>query len=657
MQTLKSGRVWLRKIITNLIFIFLFYTPVFILAESADGITEFSGIKGGLIVAVDNESADFLSGLQINNRFKVQGLNSKKEAMKKIRDQLYKKNKYGDITTKFLGKSKLPYIDNMVNLLIIEDHKSMDLKEIFRVITPDGVLLTKNKNGLKSTGFKVQDKKSKNGWIKCLKPRPKDMDEWTHWLHSPDNNAVSQDSYKEIPRNLQWVQNPLWLKSHELNMSLSAMVSAKGRLFYVIDESAPGIANMPDRWFLIARDAFNGVQLWKKPIKEWGFDYWQKDLKLARTAYRFAHPRQILRRLIAVGDKVYFTPGLYSAVSEMDAATGKVIRTFPKTEKTFEILRYQDKLFLGVNRSIGTENSEPDISVMSIDLKTGKKMWESKRGYKGLRPILNLFPQYTDILLTAGKKAVFFVDKNEIIGLDMKTGKKIWTVKRPESEQKLFTKRYSVLNNDLCNLTYNQSILFFGQQTTENTTILMAIDELSGKILWEKIVSTIAYYTPPDIFVNEGLVWALDKPGKSFSGLDPKTGEQKKSIDASLIMKGTHHNCYMNKATKNFILYGRNKGVEFFDFNTDFAKRINWFKGTCRYGVMPANNMLYFPSHNCTCYMTSKLNGIAALSGFNLVDLAPSGSSSLYKNKGYKNKLKDLHFACYCQGKSLSGRC
>ena len=34
-------------------------------------------------------------------------------------------------------------------------------------------------------------------------PRPEEIDAWTHYLHSPTNNAVSQDTAVQPPRHLQ----------------------------------------------------------------------------------------------------------------------------------------------------------------------------------------------------------------------------------------------------------------------------------------------------------------------------------------------------------------------------------------------------------------------------------------------------------------------
>ena len=99
------------------------------------------------------------------------------------------------------------------------------------------------------------------------------------------------------------------------------LVSSKNRIFYILDEGPPGVEG-PDKWSLIARDAFNGVLLWKRPIQDWGWKHWT-DQPFNGAAARFMNPHQLMRRLVAVGDTVYVTPGIYSAVHALDAATGK----------------------------------------------------------------------------------------------------------------------------------------------------------------------------------------------------------------------------------------------------------------------------------------------------------------------------------------------
>ena len=73
-----------------------------------------------------------------------------------------------------------------------------------------------------------------------------------------------------------------------------------------------------------------------------------------------------------------------------------------------------------------------------------------------------------------------------------------------------------------------------------------------------------------------------------------------------------HHRCYENKATDRYILGGR-RGTEFLDLESGDYLWHSWARGTCRYGVMPCNGMLYVPPHACGCYITVKLMGFNAL--------------------------------------------
>ena len=598
--------------------------------DLARKILDETGIRGGLIVHLGCGDGTLTAALRANDRYLVHGLHADPANVARARTHIRSLGLYGPVSTDAFEGSRLPYVNNLVNLLVAEELDSVTMDEVMRVLAPLGVAYI--------------------GGKKTVKPWPSDKDEWTHWLHSPDNNAVSRDELVTIPRALQWIDGPLWLKSHEANPALSAMVTARGRLFYIVDESASGISHMPDRWFLIARDAFNGVQLWRRPIKDWGVRQWRLKSTGDWSGGRFSNPHQVLRRLVAVGDKVFVTLGVHAPVSQLDAATGKILQSYEGTEKTFEIVCFDGTLYLAVNKSLGDQQADVAVSIVAVDAATGKVLWE-RSGYKGLRPVLTLSQQYVDTTLTVGKDGVFFVDYSEIVALDRKTGKPLWTVPRPErSVPPNIEKKKSYYISDLCTLVYHQGLVFFSQvydrknnhpKIGQKPTVLFAVDAASGKKLWSIDTRSIIHYTSPDIFVNDGLVWFIDQRATAFMGVDRKTGTKKKTIDASLIWKGYHHNCYRNKATRDFILYGRNKGVEFFNVDTDSSKRVNWIKGACRYGILPANGMLYMPSHNCACHATAKLNGIVALNRTLPRDLKPSTADAVTRGQGFDKPLKE----------------
>ncbi|GAG49639.1 unnamed protein product, partial [marine sediment metagenome] len=87
----------------------------------------------------------------------------------------------------FDGKT-LPYVDNMVNLIVADAKGDVPEAEIMRVLTPRGAALI--------------------GGKKTVKPVPENISDWTHFLYNPANNAVSSDTVVGPPNGLQWVGGP-----------------------------------------------------------------------------------------------------------------------------------------------------------------------------------------------------------------------------------------------------------------------------------------------------------------------------------------------------------------------------------------------------------------------------------------------------------------
>ena len=116
-------------------------------------------------------------------------------------------------------------------------------------------------------------------------------------MHGPDNNPVAKDDVVDVPRHLQWLQGPAWVSSHNLNPAVSALVTSQGRVFSIINEMPPGIGGMEDQWMLTARDAFNGLVLWRHRIQDWGWTHWSP--QEYSVEMRFVPPLQVMRRMVA----------------------------------------------------------------------------------------------------------------------------------------------------------------------------------------------------------------------------------------------------------------------------------------------------------------------------------------------------------------------
>jgi hypothetical protein len=126
------------------------------------------------------------------------------------------------------------------------------------------------------------------------------MDQWTHYFHGPEGNPVAQDTAVGPPQRLQWLGSPRWSRHHDHMASKTSMVSAGGRVFYILDEGPRSSIQLPSAWRLIARDGFNGTILWKRDIERWNTRHYP--LK--------SGPAHLLRRLVAVEDRVFVTLGI-----------------------------------------------------------------------------------------------------------------------------------------------------------------------------------------------------------------------------------------------------------------------------------------------------------------------------------------------------------
>jgi len=213
------------------------------------------------------------------------------------RDYIHTQGIYGPVSVEQFSGSRLPYADNVVNLVFVQEQGNIGRREVMRVLAPGGVAC-----GLR------------NGqWIQITKPWPGNIDQWTHFLHDASNNAVADDTVVGQPRNLHWVAPPRWLRSHETPSGIQSPVHSDGRMFYFFDEGLIGITDqrIPDRWSLICRDAFNGRQLWRRELGPWGWQQWSPEqynqdwttLRGKRTDV----PNENHRRIVADGDRIFVT--------------------------------------------------------------------------------------------------------------------------------------------------------------------------------------------------------------------------------------------------------------------------------------------------------------------------------------------------------------
>lgn len=392
-----------------------------------------SGVKGGVVVCVGCDDPAELAQLKSGSAFAVQGIDNDPVRVRKCREYLLSKGLNGPVSAVVFNGKNLPYIDNLVNLLIVDAPGELTKEEIMRVVAPFGVALIAGE--------------------KFVKPFPKEMDDWPQYLNKADNNAVSSDQLVGPPRHLQWVTCPSWSRSHMTIPSINSRVTSHGRLFTIEDRATPENPYLPGRFSLVARDAFNGVLLWEHKIKRWEpITRYVKDVAV-----------QLQKRIAVVGDKLYCTPGITAPVTEFDAATGKILKVFSDTQETQELSYYDGVVYAvvgdrmnaggetynrvkdysgkGINTG-GSDKSEtarfsgsgfsegyvpefknkdnPVCGIVAIDAVSGKKLWHEPGITNYVAATLALDGEYA-VYMFAG----------QVKCLDAKTGEKLWLQKLP----------------------------------------------------------------------------------------------------------------------------------------------------------------------------------------------------------------------------------
>ena len=565
-------------------------------------LVQVAGVKGGVVVSVGWENDNFLTDLYLGEQYIVQGVNTDTKAIAAAREAIKAAEWYGPVSAVTFDGNALPYIDNSVNLLVItETFAGIPVDEVERVLTPGGRVLMKQAPTTYLGGLVRVPNPELTDWVLLQKPVSPELDEWTHYLHGSDNNAVSKDSKIGPPGRMQWVGGERKTRHHENMSSFSACVSAGGRVFYIIDEADRSSMYFSPKWKLIACDAYNGKTLWKRDIVKWHSWLWQHK----------SGPARLTRKLVAVGDKVYVTLEKNGALSLLDASTGETIRTFLESEGTEEFIVYNDIIYLVRN--------DGDLRYIEAYAANGARVWSVKT------PIM---PN----TLAASKLGIFYHNGDSLQRRALSNGDLLWTSPPILTDKALLAYPDAGFEPKL--VVYGNVVLFEGGSKGKSLVKkgnkppakgdeITAVDASSGKILWVHEHPKSGYASPEDILVTGGLVWfgdtsnhqTLNHPplsnGEMF-GYDPSSGKLVSKFLPDVETFWFHHRCYPAKATEKYLLTSRT-GVEFIDYKKKTWEYNHWIRGACLYGIMPANGLIYTPPNPCNCFPETMYPGFNAL--------------------------------------------
>ncbi len=521
----------------------------------------------GLIVHLGVSDGALTRALSSDGKFLVHGLSGNPENVARARRTIGSwKILDGAVSVEHASYERLPYADNLVNVLVADDvpallQQGLSLRDVFRVLRPNGIayfghsklggkskLTTQQLKALLAEAgvMDLEMTESPVGWARVRKPRPGTMDEWTHRAYDPSGNRVSRDKVVGIPTGVRWVAGPNWPTGNR-KAAVPTVVASQDRLVYTFDDELQTDKGPQRQKTLVGRDAFNGILLWKR--------------KTAESPI-----------LLTVGDRVYTVVADRGPLVALDANTGKVVHEYKEFGQPSEIMHHGNALVV----RIGSE-------IRAIDAASGKQIWLAESAGQNVCAGDGRLYFQGDKLQPDGRKV------SALGCLDLATGNEVWRTSTRDWAGK----------SSPALIFYQNGILVLGGNGTHG------VSAKDGKHLWSyqyKLIGHGGSYNK--VMYVDNLVWvhnaasAADDKSTSYAweGLDPITGKLKKRLPHPVVK----HRCFTDVATGRYFLCG---SMDFVDLETKQHKRFAAARNSCRTaGVIPANGLVYTFPHGCACY-------------------------------------------------------
>lgn len=503
---------------------------------------------GGLLVQAGG--GDLHRSLELAKLHLVCRLETDPARVSELQTEIARRGMYGRITVEHWPYASLPFIDNLVNRLEVRGNfNRIDEAELQRVLVPGGRMVRMSADG------------PTNEWVK---PTSADADEWTHQWHDADGGLTTDDRTIGIPSGLQWIHGPLFAMAGRKS-STQSLVSAGGRNFYVTQNVADNIDRADKRQHLVARDAYNGLQLWQRS--------WEGPFVVGNGE---TNPR-----LLASSDVLWI--GTHKGVLEIDAATGEAIRQIVLADSPTKILHDGDGLLIQTDRSLVCERD-------------GQRHWT----FSDQQIYGTAITEGTALCLVVHRTSSGQI-QNELVQIDMATGAENW---RTDTGPWAKTRRLQI------NFAAGDVV---GLQSHGHMHVFSLTD---GSHLWSRTTDAVPGKTYVDEryvghFYRHGLIWILlqNSPRESagqneWAAFDPQTGEQVRSLRTVGRWPPTatpaKMGCQLLIASDRYIMIPRQ--ATFVDFQTGQKHGFKFVRGGCGLGFVPANGLVYSHPHACGCF-------------------------------------------------------
>ena len=541
-------------------------------AQTARDVLAAAGVSGGLCAHIGSGrdgSPGLTAELAANSRLLVHGICWDSAALARARTVIDARKVVGQASVEQITGGRLPYVRHLCNLIVVEDMKALAAKgvgrdELMRVLAPRGVLCI-----------------LENGrWTRAVGQRPEGMDDWTHPHRAPDGNLVSKDRLLRFPIGLRWIAG--LPKSINKWASVRGWVLADGRC-YIVSSSVPENLGVKDKTnYLICRDAFNGLELWRLHLgtPESGEGLYWRNISPVATG----------------GGRVYVAGK--GKVLIVDGATGKVehaIKTSYKPErlvvldKTLVLSCWPERADTKAPFERGGlwgpwVNTTAKGAVEAYDAETGKQLW--KLAY----PAYSLFGADGSVYLLTRDANPATV--NNVIAIDVRSGKERWRVGHKALGDR------ADLQLDLV----GPGFVAVSRRSVESLHVLST---RTGKLLWSKQYTSLrpGHWKKQTSYrftaLINGELWCSSYKYK------PLTGEVIGKLPADVPRVGLTI-CVSPIIVGNVFCHSRRcKFIELRD-SSDSSEPLrkivfNAARGACIQGMTPANGMFYTSQNNCAC--------------------------------------------------------
>lgn len=527
------------------------------------GISDFPETGPGLCVHLGTTDGKLEIELAGNGRRLVHGLALDAEAFERARRAIRAAGLWPLASIEKVGSlARLPYAGNLVSMLIADLDVLGDAgplrEEMLRVLRPDGVALLKRKGK----------------WTSYVKPRPKEMGQWTHFDYDHTGNAVSHDKLAGPPKQIQWTSGiqPIKLGGNPAGFIGSpGMRLAAGRA--ISEWVVPNKDKRKTKNYLGAWDAFNGIPLWSI----------EKEYSCMR---RPTH-------IVAVDGRVYTYLEKDGPLTALDAATGEVVRSYemagtlpPNTGMAF---------FRVFGEHVIVANKE---TLYLLNESSGEVVWR----YRDAEAKVLMFPtvarEMNRVFVLASKIDEKYKVQHRwpnapavaVVCLDLKTGKILWRNTEVAGKN---------IGQNIANDGY-LGLFGAGGIGAGKNPFTGCIRLSDGKLLWTGIFPTEWNRAGYVMLWRDGLMYYSD-PWKIFT-LDPETGKE-------TVVYGASYNgrCTRFCATDDYFIYSLVTYVDK-EFNGTIQSIT---RSACANSSFPANGMIYFTPTACGC--TTMLRGHTAL--------------------------------------------